>query len=851
MQRRSNFKNYHAAEAKLIDGVKYETPMKKSLRFLFLITAIMCSHTAVHSQTVPVTFRVNMGYQISLGKFDPGTEFVDVAGTFNGWGSPVTKLADSDGDKIYEIVINGFTPNASADFKFRINGQWNGREEFPNGGANRTYKVKPDSNIMYVWYNNEVSPSGPPKANFTANSLTLFENGLVYYSDVSSGEVTRWQWTFEGGTPASSTDRNPSVFYPKAGNYGVSLIVGNSTLSDTLTMKNYVLVNKRETNRTSWWNNSVFYELFVRSFYDSDGNGIGDFKGITQKLDYLNDGNPDTHDDLGITGIWLMPINPSPSYHGYDVTNYRDVNPAYGTMNDVKEFVTQAHKRGIRVIIDFVMNHSSNKHPWFQQSSLNNPLYRNFYRWSATNPGYAGPLGTAWFSSSSGYYYGVFGSGMPDLNYETQALKDSMFTAADFWLKDVGIDGFRLDAAMYIMETGQQGVNTQATFDFWNEFNQHIKQTKPDAFTVGEAWTNSETVLNYVTNNRLDYCFEFDLASSIVNAVNTGDASGLSAQIQKVCNIYPFLQYGTFLTNHDQNRVMSSLNSLDKAKAAASLYLTFPGIPYVYYGEELGMLGAKPDEQIRTPMQWTGAANAGFTTAVPWEAPNSSYTSVNVAGEQTSPSSMLNWYKKLIGIRNQVAALRLGEYEGLTCTGAPVMAYMRHYQGQSVLVVVNTASAAQPALTLTLHGNVVKAGTYNVTDLLTASSPASITVGTSLNIKNISVGAYGTLIYSFADGSGTAVAERANVPKEYALRQNYPNPFNPSTTIRYSLARQSHVELTVFDMLGREVSTLVSAEQSAGEYHVQIDGSTIPSGVYIYTMKAGDFRESKKFLLLK
>ncbi|MEI6053360.1 MAG: T9SS type A sorting domain-containing protein, partial [Opitutaceae bacterium] len=142
-------------------------------------------------------------------------------------------------------------------------------------------------------------------------------------------------------------------------------------------------------------------------------------------------------------------------------------------------------------------------------------------------------------------------------------------------------------------------------------------------------------------------------------------------------------------------------------------------------------------------------------------------------------------------------------------------------------------------------------GTYNVTDLLTASSPASITVGTSLNIKNISVGAYGTLIYSFADGSGTAVAERANVPKEFALRQNYPNPFNPSTTIRYSLARQSHVELTVFDMLGREVSTLVSAEQSAGEYHVQVDGSTIPSGVYIYTMKAGDFRESKKFLLLK
>lgn len=827
--------------------------MKKSLQLLLLIASLICFHTAVYSQTVPITFRVNMGYQISQGKFDPSKEYVDLAGTFNNWGSPITKLSDPDGDAIYELVVNGFTPNTSIEYKFRINGQWAGREEFPNGGPNRTYKVRSDSNIILVWYNNVASPSGPPKADFTANSVSLFENGLVYFSDASSGKATRWQWTFDGGTPASSTDRNPSVLYSKAGTYSVRLIVGDSTTSDTLVRNNYIQVNKRETSRTSWWNNSVFYELFVRSFYDSDGNGIGDLKGITQKLDYLNDGNPDTHDDLGITGIWLMPINPSPSYHGYDVTNYRDVNPAYGTLNDMKEFVSEAHKRGIRVIIDFVMNHSSNKHPWFQQSSQNNPTYRNFYRWSATNPGYAGPLGTAWFSGASGYYYGVFGSSMPDLNYETQAVKDSMFAAADFWLKEVGIDGFRLDAALYIMETGQVGVNTQATFDFWHEFDQHIKQTKPDAFAVGEAWTNSETILNYVTNNRLDYCFEFDLASAIVNAANSGDATALAAQMQKVCNIYPFLQYGTFLTNHDQNRVMSSLqNSTDKAKVAASLYLTFPGIPYLYYGEELGMLGAKPDEQIRTPMQWTGSANAGFTTATPWEAPNSSYTTVNVAGEQSAPSSMLNWYKKLIAIRNQEPAFRLGEYEGLTCTAAPVMAYMRHYQGISDLVVVNTGSNAQTNLALTLHGNVVKAGTYQATDLLNATGTAPIIVDNALTIKNISVGAYGTLIYSFADGSATtAVDERADLPKDYHLLQNYPNPFNPATTIQYSIAGQTHVELKVFDMLGREVSTLVNNVQSAGVYKVRFDGSRLPSGMYVYTLKAGDFRDSKKLLLLK
>ncbi|HLF74078.1 MAG TPA: alpha-amylase family glycosyl hydrolase, partial [Anaerolineales bacterium] len=175
-----------------------------------------------------------------------------------------------------------------------------------------------------------------------------------------------------------------------------------------------------------WWNNSVFYEIFVRSFYDSNGDGVGDFNGITEKLDYLNDGDPDTTSDLGITGIWLMPIFPSPSYHGYDVTDYYAVNPEYGTMEDFRRLLTEADRRGIRIIIDLVLNHTSDQHPWFRSAvSDRNSPYRDWYLWSDTQPGYGGPWGqTVWHSSPTGYYYGLFVDFMPDLNYDNPAVTD-------------------------------------------------------------------------------------------------------------------------------------------------------------------------------------------------------------------------------------------------------------------------------------------------------------------------------------------------------------------------------------------------------------------------------------------
>jgi len=795
-----------------------------------------------------------MSYQIEQGNFNPSSDFVDIAGTFNGWGStPLIKLFDTDADQIYEIDLQGYTPGSSIEFKFRINSDW-GTAEFPDGGSNRVYTIQADNNVISVWYNNETSSTGPPVADFAANSRSLFENGIVNFEDRSAGAIEHWEWIFEGGSPAKSDQQEPIIVYPSAGDFDVTLIVSNADASDTLIISDFIHVNERDRSEASWWNNTVFYELFVRSFYDSDGNGKGDFKGITEKLDYLNDGDPDTDTDLGITGIWLMPINESPSYHGYDVVDYRSIESDYGNMSDFKEFLSEAHNRGIRVIIDFVMNHSSTQHPWFQQSAQNNAQYRNFYRWSDTDPGYTGPWGQdVWHSNSGGYYYGLFWGGMPDLNYVNDAVKDSMFAAADFWLDDIGVDGFRLDAVKYIFEEDQNLEDTESTFQFWNEFNGHIKQTAPDAFSVGEAWTNTETVLKYITDDRLDYCFEFDLASHMLNAVDNGDARGLSAQMQKVYNLYPHLQYGTFLTNHDQNRVMSVFGSdLNKAKTAAALYLTLPGVPYLYYGEEIGMTGSKPDEYIRTPMQWSNSANAGFTSGSPWLRVNSDYTTKNVLAQQTDPNSLLNWYKKLISIRTHTQSLRLGDYSSVESSSTPVMAFLRWLGGERMLVIVNTSPDEQAEFKLTFPGNLVEEGSYYVANFMGRDEVESISINNMGETESLSIDGYGVNIYSLAEFLVSAQPENNDAINAFQLHQNFPNPFNPSTRIAYSLARSGQVDLRVFDIRGREIEVLINNFQQAGFHAITFDGSELASGVYFYSLQLGQTSiKTQKMMLIR
>ncbi len=378
----------------------------------------------------------------------------------------------------------------------------------------------------------------------------------------------------------------------------------------------------------------------MRSFYDSDSDGIGDFNGITQKLDYLNDGDPTTHTDLGISGIWLMPINVSPSYHGYDVSDYFEVNPEYGSMDDFQNLLEEAHKREIRVIVDLVLNHTSTKHPWFVDASteVDSP-YRDHYIFADSPGGYKSPWGgDVWHKADTGFYYGIFWSGMPDLNYANPKVVEEMQEVVRFWLEDIGVDGFRLDAIKHIVEDGEIQENTPATHTFWEGFYDHYTSINPDAFTVGEAWTSTGEVVKYI-GDEVSIAFEFDTAGAMVEAARSERSSQITQAHELTIKSYPSHQYGTFLTNHDQPRVMTQLRGdFGKAKSAASLLLTGPGVPFVYYGEEIGQSGGKPDENIRTPMQWSAEPNAGFTMAEqPWREPQRDFADFNVAGQTDDP----------------------------------------------------------------------------------------------------------------------------------------------------------------------------------------------------------------------
>ncbi len=482
----------------------------------------------------------------------------------------------------------------------------------------------------------------------------------------------------------------------------------------------------QELGATYWWNDSVFYEIFVRSFYDSDGDGIGDIKGLIEKLDYLNDGDPQTITDLGITGIWLMPICQSPSYHGYDVTDYKTIEEDYGTNKDFQLFMKECHKRGIKVIVDFVMNHCSSQHPWFQQAKENKSYYRNWFRWKSSKPSYLGPWGQpVWHESGNEYYFGLFWGGMPDLNYKSKAVRKEMFSLTKYWLEEMKVDGFRCDAVKHIFEEKKIMQNVPETFEWWREFHNYYKKIKPEALTVGEAWDSSDIVIQYL-DRRFDFCFEFDLATSVLYAINNSSAIELKQKIQEIIEIYPYHQYGTFLTNHDQDRVMDQLAfSLEKAKFAASIYLTLPGIPFIYYGEEIGMNGAKPDPNIRRPMQWTASENAGFSESDPWQKLNANFTEFNVEEEQEDANSLWYVYRNMISLRQKHPALRRGTIQILESSNEDIFAILRKYEDDIVLLIYNFGSN-QKEITLSFKRSNLQTGSYELTGIIPGQKPISM-----------------------------------------------------------------------------------------------------------------------------
>ena len=489
----------------------------------------------------------------------------------------------------------------------------------------------------------------------------------------------------------------------------------------------------------SWPNGSVFYEVFVRSFQDSNGDGKGDLAGLTSRLDYLNDGNPETTTDLGVDAIWLMPIFASPSYHGYDTTNYESINPDYGTAADFDALIAGAHRRGIKVILDLVLNHTGSGHSWFVDSASGaSSAHRDWYVWSATDPGWTPPWGGSndtWYLRNGSWYYGVFFSGMPDLNYRTQAVRDEMKRIAKVWL-DKGVDGFRLDAARYLFENGGgAGQEDQSeTHAFWKEFSAYVRSVNPEATLVGEAWAETPVIASYYGStaalaggDELPLAFDFPLAAAIVNGARSGSASGIVGALQQAQAAYPAgATEVPFLTNHDMVRAASAMgNDPGAMGSAAAVLLTLPGTPFLYYGEEVGLEEGFQNGDLgkRTPMPWNDdSASGGFTTGSAWTPFASGRTTANVKAQQADRTSLWWRYRDLIDARHRSGALARGAFQLLTAPDS-VLAFVRSTSVETVLVVHNLGGAQVKA------GPFAEPGTKAVS--LFSDSSASVAQGSS------------------------------------------------------------------------------------------------------------------------
>jgi alpha-amylase len=444
-----------------------------------------------------------------------------------------------------------------------------------------------------------------------------------------------------------------------------------------------------------WWQERVFYEVFVRSFADSDGDGIGDLRGLTEHLDYLNDGDPATRDDLGVTGLWLMPIAESPSYHGYDVVDYRTIEADYGTNDDFKRLIAEARRRGIEIIVDLVMNHSSIDHPWFVDARTAGADHEDWYVWSPTRPPVSGPAGRpVWHQAGDRWYYGYFWEGMPDLNLANPEVSAELDDIARFWLEDQGVAGFRLDAARHLIEDGDVLENTPETMAWLRGFRDRTHATRADALVLGEVWDATSVASRYVRDGSLDLTFDFGLASQMLSAVRFGDAASLAITQAEVSESYPAAGYAAFLTNHDQDRTMDVLGrDWAAARQVATLLLTGAGVPFIYYGEEVGLRGRKPDERIRTPMPWSGEGPGhGFTTGEPWQQPADGVDDANVADQLAADDSLLGHYRALIALRSGHPALgSRGTLVPLEATVKGVYAILRHdpMSGDGIIAVSN------------------------------------------------------------------------------------------------------------------------------------------------------------------
>ncbi|MHC4992691.1 MAG: maltose alpha-D-glucosyltransferase, partial [Planctomycetota bacterium] len=496
------------------------------------------------------------------------------------------------------------------------------------------------------------------------------------------------------------------------------------------------------TDDPQWYKNAIIYELHVRAFHDSDGDGIGDFRGLTQKLDYLQ--------DLGVTAIWLLPFYPSPLRDdGYDIADYAGVHPSYGTMRDVRQFIRAAHRRGLRVITELVINHTSDQHAWFQRARHAPPgsKHRDFYVWSDSPDRYAGTRiifkdfessNWTWDPVAKAYYWHRFYSHQPDLNFENPTVQQEIFKVMEFWF-EAGVDGMRLDAVPYLYEReGTSCENLPETHEFLKKLRAHVDARFPGRMFLAEANQWPEDAVAYFGEG--DEChmnFHFPLMPRLFMSLRMEDRFPIVDILQQTPRIPGSCQWALFLRNHDEltlemvtdeerdymyrvyagdrrarinlgiRRRLAPLleNNRQKIELLNALLLSMPGTPVIYYGDEIGMgdniyLGDR--DGVRTPMQWSCDRNAGFSQTNPQRLylpviidPEHHYEAINVEAQQNNATSLLWWMKRIIALRQRYGVFGTGDIEFLTPENHKVLAFVRSDEQHTVLVVANLSRFAQ------------------------------------------------------------------------------------------------------------------------------------------------------------
>lgn len=491
-----------------------------------------------------------------------------------------------------------------------------------------------------------------------------------------------------------------------------------------------------------WFKDAIFYEIYVRGFYDSNADGIGDFRGLTEKLDYL--------EWLGINCIWLLPTYASPLRDGgYDISDYYSLLPEYGTLDDFKTFLDTAHARGIRVIADFVVNHTSDAHPWFQESrsSPASPK-RDWYVWSDTDERYKDARiiftdtehsNWTWDEQAKAFYWHRFFSHQPDLNYDNPEVQQAMLDALDFWM-ELGIDGFRVDAVPYLFEReGTNCENLAETHQFLRRMRAHVDERYPGRLLLAEANQWPEDVVAYFgEGDEFQMGYHFPIMPRLFMALRQEDRRPIVEILERTPPIPDNCQWGMFLRNHDEltlemvtdeerdylyneyakdrrmrlnvgiRRRLAPLmdNGRRRIELLHALLFSLPGSPFLYYGDEIGMgdniyLGDR--DGVRTPMQWSADRNAGFSRG-DWAQmyfplimdPVYGYQSVNVEAQRPYSTSLLNWIRRLILVRKRTQIFGRGTMEFVKPENRAVFAFTRSYGGETVLCVYNLSRFAQP-----------------------------------------------------------------------------------------------------------------------------------------------------------